>query len=148
MIEVSGCDAILTCNSFDDDWLKEKLGRLLWAYPHLVDIVFSGYADVRRRNIEQRQTKQNGRRAAPDESEKKFRPPQLSEPSTELWAHAEAEDVSLEFVTQGIGWYTLFNPGLERSLDVSLVHSLAHRRCVSFTASTNWITNILFFHII
>ena len=141
-----GCDVILTSNSFDDDWLKEKLGRLLWAYPHLVDIVFSGYADVRRRNIEQRQTKQNGRRAAPDESEKEVQPPQLSEPSTELWAHAKAEDVNPEFVTRGPGWYALFNPCLERSLDVSLIHSLVHRRCVSFTASTVWINDIRSLH--
>ena len=103
---------------------------------------------MRRRNIEQRQTKQNGRRAAPDESEKEVQPPQLSEPSTELWAHAEAEDVSPEFVTQGPGWYALFNPGLERSLDVTLVHSLEHDRCVSFTVSTGWIIDILIRHII
>ena len=124
------------------------LGRLLWGYPHLVDIVFSGYADVRRRNIAQRRTRQNDREAAPAESEKEVRPPPLSEPSTELWAHAEAEDVSPEFVTQGPGWYALFNPGLERSLDVSLVHSLAHDRCVCFTASAVWIIDILFRHII
>ena len=143
-----GSDVILTSNSFDDDWLKEKLGRLLWAYPHLVDIVFSGYADVRRRNIEQRRTRQNGRGATPAESEKEVRPPPLSEPSTELWAHAEVEDVCPDFVTQGPGWYALFNPCLERSLDVSLVHSLAHRKCVSFTASTVWMNDILFLHII
>ena len=143
-----GCDVILTSNSFEDDWLKVQLGRLLWGYPHLVDIVFSEYSDARRLNIEQRQTKQNGRRVAPDESEEKFRPPQLSEPSTELWAHAKARDVSSEYVTQGSGWYALFNPSLERSLDVSLVHSLAHDMCVSFTASTIWINNILFLRII
>ena len=101
---------------------------------------------MRRRNIEQRRTRQNDREAAPAESKKEVRPPQLSGPSTELWAHAETEDVSLEFVTQGPGWYALFNPGLERSLDVSLVHSLAHDRCVSFTASTVWIIDILFLH--
>ena len=129
-----GCDAILTCNSFDDDWLKPKLGRLLWGYPHLVDIVFSEYTDVRRRNIERHQTRRNDRDAVPAESEKEVRPPPLSEPSTELWAHAEVEDVFPEFVTQGPGWYALFNPDLERSLDVSLVHSLAHDRCVSFPA--------------
>ena len=143
-----GCDAILTCNSFDDDWLKPKLGRLLWGFPHLVSIVFSEYAAVRRRNIEQRQTRQNDREAAPVESEKEVRPPPLSEPSTELWAHAKAEDVRSEFVTQGPGWFALFNPGLERSHDVSLVHSLLHRRYVSFTALTSWIINILFLQII
>ena len=103
---------------------------------------------MRRRNIEQRWTSQNVGEAAPAESEKEVRPPPLSEPSTELWAHAKAEDVSPEFVTQGPGWYALFNPGLERSLDVSLVHSLAHDRCVSFTASNVWIIDILFRHII
>ena len=92
------------------------------------------YEDVRIRNTEQGQTRQSDREAAPAESEKEVRPPPLSEPSTELWAHAEAEDVSPEYMTQGPGWYALFNPGLERSLDVSLVHSLAHRKCVSFTA--------------
>ena len=143
-----GCDVILTSNSLNDDWLEEKLGRLLWGYPHLVHIVFSRYADVRRRNIEQRRTRKNGREAAPAESENEFRPPPLSEPSAELWAHAKAEDVRPEFVTQGTGWYALFNPGLERSLDVSLVHALEHHRCVSFTASTVWIVDILFRHII
>ena len=143
-----GCDVILTSNSYDDDWLKQRLGRLLWGYPHLVDIVFSEYADVRRRNIEQRRTKQNDREAAPAESEKEFRPPPLSEPSAELWAHAKAEDVRPEFVTQGTGWYALFNPGLERTLDVSMAHSLAHDRCVFFTASTVWMNDILFLHII
>ena len=122
------------------------LGSLLCGYPHLVDIVFSEYADVRRRNIEQRRTKQNDREAAPAESEKEFRPPPLSEPSAELWAHAKREDVSSEYMTLGPGWYALFNPSLERSLDVSLVHSLAHRRCVSFTASTVWIDNIFFLY--
>ena len=139
----------MTSDSLDDDWLKGNLGRFLWGYPHLVDIVFSAYVDVRRRNIEQRRTKQNDREAAPAESEKGVRPPPLSEPSSaELWAHAKAEDVNPEFVTQGPGWYALFNPGLERSLDVSLFHSLAHDRCVSFTASTVWVIDILFLHII
>ena len=82
--------------------------------------------------MEQGQTRQNDREATPAESEKGAPPPQLSEPSTELWAHAKAEDVSPDFVTQGPGWYALFNPGLERSFDVSLIHSLAHNRCVSF----------------
>ena len=122
--------------SDDDDELKRELGILLWGYPHLDDIFFSEYADVRRRNIEQRRTSQNDREAVPAESEKEVRPPPLSEPSTELWAHAKAEDVSSEYMTQGPGWYVLFNSGLERSLDVSLVHSFAHDRCVSFTAST------------
>ena len=137
----------MTSTSDDDDWLKWLLGSLLWGYPHLVDIVFSEYADVRRRNIEQRRTKQNDREAAPAESEKEAPPPPLSELSTELWAHAKAEDVSPEFVTQNPGWYALFNPCLERSLDVSLVHSLEHHRCVSFTVSTVWIDDILFRHI-
>ena len=130
------CDVILTSNSFDDDDLKEELGSSLWGYPHLVDIVFSEYWVVRILNIEQPQTRQNDREAAPAGSEKEVRPPPLSEPSTELWAHAKAEDVSSEYMTQGPDWYALFNPGLERSLDVSLVYSLKHRRCVSFTAST------------
>ena len=143
-----GCDVILTSNSVNDGWLKAMLGRLLWGYPHLVDIVFSAYADVRRRNIEQRRTRQNDRDVIPAESEKEFRPPPLSEPSTELWAHAEAEDVSSEYMTQGYGWYALFNPGLKRSLDVSLVHSLKHHKCVSFTVSTVSINNILFLRII
>ena len=120
------------------------LGSLLCGYPHLVDIVFSEYADVRRRNIEQRRTKQNDREAAPAESEKEFRPPPLSEPSAELWAHAKVEDVNSEYMTQGPGWYALFNPSLERSLDVSLIRSLAHDMCVFFAASTVRINNILF----
>ena len=101
---------------------------------------------MRRRNIEQRRTRQNVREVAPAEPEKEVRPPPLSEPSAELWAHAKAEDVNPEYMTQGPGWYALFNPGLERSLDVSLVYSLKHRRCVSFTASAVWINDILFLH--
>ena len=87
---------------------------------------------MRIRNIGRPQTRQNDREAAPTESEKEVRPPPLSEPSTELWAHAKAEDVSPEYMTQGSGWYALFNPCLKRSLDVSLVHTLTHSRCVSF----------------
>ena len=70
-----GCDVILTSDSFDDDWLKPKLGRLLWGYPHLIDISSSEYADVRRRNIEQRRASQIDREAAPAESEKEAPPP-------------------------------------------------------------------------
>ena len=138
----------MTSTSEDDDELKRQLALFLWGYPHLVDVVFSEYANVHRRNMEHRPTRQNDREAAPAESEEEVRPPPLSEPSTELWARAEAEDVSPEFVTQGPGWYALFNPGLERSLDVSLVHTVAHHRCVSFTASTVWINDILFLLII
>ena len=97
--------------------LKWVLDQLLWGYPHLVDFVFSEYADVRRRNIEQPQTRQNHREAALADSEKEVPPPPPPESSAELWAHAKAEDVRSEFVTQGPGWYALFNPGLERSLD-------------------------------
>ena len=103
---------------------------------------------MHRRNIVQPQTRQNDIEAAPAESEKEVRPPQFSEPPAKLWAHAKAEDVIPEFVTQGPGWYALFNPGLERSLDVSLVHSFAQDKCVSFTASTVWINDILFLLII
>ena len=154
MIEVSGCDAILTCNSFDDDWLKPKLSRLLWGYSHLADIVFSGYADVRRRNIEQGWTRRNGREAALAESEKEASPPQLSEPpqslesSAVLWTHAKVEDVNPEYMSQGPGWYTLFNPGQERGFNVTPVHSLAYGRCVCFTGSMAWKNNILFLRII
>ena len=145
-----GCDVILTSGYWVNSYGFERhqLDQFLWGYPHLVRIIFSEYADVRRRNIEQRRTRQNDREAAPAEPEKEVRPPQLSEPSTELWAHAEVEDVSPKFVTQGPDWYALFNPCLERSLDVSLVHSLAHDRCMFFTASTVWINNILFLYFI
>ena len=85
---------------------------------------------MRRRNIEQRQTRQNDGEVTPAEPKKEVRPPPLSEPSAELWAHGEPKDVDLEYMTQGPGWYALFNPGLKRSLDVSLVHSVAHDRCV------------------
>ena len=138
----------MTSTSDDDDELKLWLGRLLWGYPQLVEIVFSEYVDVRSRIIEQRQTKKIDKEATPAESKKEFRPPLLSEPSTGLWAHAKGEDVNPEYMTQGPGWYALCNPGLERSLDVSLVHTVAHDRCVSITASTVWIIDILFRHII
>ena len=143
-----GCDVILTSNSFDDDDLKEELSSSLWGYPHLVDIVFSEYADVRRRNIEQRRTRRNDREAAPAEPEKEVPPPPLSEPFAELWAHARAEDVNPQYMTQGPGWYAFFNPGLERSLDVSLFHTLTHGRCESLMSSTAWIIDTLFHHMI
>ena len=126
----------LTSNSFDDDMLKWGLGHLLWGYPQLVEFVFSECADARRRNIEQRWTKQNDREAAPAESEKEALPTPLSEPSAELWAHPKAEDVNPEYMMQGSGWYALFNPDLERRLDVTPTHTLVNDRCVSFTAST------------
>ena len=138
----------MTLNSVSYDWPKRELCKRLWGYQHLVDILFSAYADVRRRNIEKLQIKKNGREATPAVSEKEARPPPFSEPSTEIWAHAKVEDVNSEYMTQGSGWYALFNPCLERSLDVSLIHSLAQHRCVSFTASTVWINNILFLRII
>ena len=138
----------MTSNSVDDDWLKRWLGRFLWGYPHLVDIVFSEYADVRRRSIEQRLTRQNVREAAPVESEKEVLPPPLPESSAVVWAHANAKDVNPEYITLGPDWYALFNPGLERSLDVSLLHTLKHDRCVSFTSSTVWIKDIPFLCII
>ena len=103
---------------------------------------------MRRRDTVQRRTRQNNREAGPAESEKESPPPPLSEPSAELWAHGEPKDVNLEYMTQGPGWYALFNPGLERSLDVSLVHTLGHDRCESFRASTMWIRDILFLRII
>ena len=83
----------MTSTSDDDDELKLWLGRLLWGYPHIVEIVFSEYVDVRSRIIEQRQTKKIDREATPAESKKEFRPPPLSEPSTGLWAHAKGEDI-------------------------------------------------------
>ena len=138
----------MTSTSDDDDELKLWLGRLLWGYPQLVEIVFSEYVDVRRRNIEQRRTSQNDREAVPAESENEFRSPLLSEPSAELWAHAKVEDVSAEYVSQGPGWYALFNPGLERVLNVIPVHSLVYSRCVCFKASTICINNMLFLHFI
>ena len=138
----------MTSTSDNDDWLKRELDRSLWGYLHLVDVVFSEYTDVRRRHLEQQRTRENDRDAVPAELEKELRHPPLSEPSAELWAHAEAEDVNPEFVTQGPGWYALFNPSLERSLDVSLVHSLVHDRCVLFPASMVWINDTLFLHII
>ena len=127
----------MTSTSDDDDELKQHLGSCLWGYTHLVEIVFSEYVDVRSRNIERFRTRQNDREAAPAESKKEVRPPPLSEPSSaELWAHAKAEDVNPEYMTQGSGWYALFNPDLERRLDVTPTHTLVNDRCVSFTAST------------
>ena len=142
-----GCDIILTSKSFGDCSLKRELGGLLWGYPHLVDVVFSEYANVHRRNKEQRRTRQNDREAGPAEQEKEVRPPHPLESSAELWAHAKVEDVNPEYMSQGSGWYALFNPGLERSLDVSLVHTLTHRRCISFISSTGRRNDILFLHI-
>ena len=77
--------------------LKWVLDQLLWGYPHLVDFAFSEYADVRRRNIEQPQTRQNDREAALADSEKEVPPPPPPESSAELWAHAKAEDVNPEY---------------------------------------------------
>ena len=138
----------MTLNSVSYDWPKRELCKRLWGYQHLVDILFSAYADVRRRNIEKLQIKKNGREATPAVSEKEARPPPFSEPSTEIWAHAKVEDVSAEYVSQSPGWYALFNPGLERVLNVTPVHSLVYSRCVCFKASTICISNMLFLHFI
>ena len=124
----------MTFNSFTD-WLKRRLRRSLWGYPHLVDIVFSKYADLRGEILEQRRTRLDEKEAAPAGFGKKTQLSLSPELSVELWAHAAAEDVTSEFTEQGPGCYVLFNPGLKRSLDVSLVHSLTHWRCVSFTSS-------------
>ena len=49
-------DVILTPNSYDDDFLKRALDRRLWGYPKLVDACpFSVLADVRRKNLEERE---------------------------------------------------------------------------------------------
>ena len=49
-------DVILTPNSFDDDFLKRCLFRHLWGYPKLVDACpFSVLADVRRKNLDERE---------------------------------------------------------------------------------------------
>ena len=74
-------------------------------------------------------TTRNNRDAALGDSEKEVT--QIPEASAKLWAHAGAEDVNLEYMIQGPGWYALFNPGLECPFDVSLVDTLTYRRCVS-----------------
>ena len=57
---VSGCDTvqsdnILTLVSYDDDWLKKVLVRLLWGYPKLVDsLPFSVLANARRQILQAR----------------------------------------------------------------------------------------------
>ena len=49
-------DVILTPNSYDDGDLKRELDRRLWGYPKLVDACpFSVLADVRRKNLEERE---------------------------------------------------------------------------------------------
>ena len=49
-------DIILTPSSYGDDLLKWELDRLLWGYPKLVDTCpFSVLADVRRKNLEERE---------------------------------------------------------------------------------------------
>ena len=54
MSEQSG--VILTPNSVNDDFLKRALDRHLWGYPKLVDACpFSVLADVRRKNLEERE---------------------------------------------------------------------------------------------
>ena len=57
MAEISEqSDDILTPNSYDDDFLKRWLDRHLWGYPKLVDACpFSVLADVRRKNLEERE---------------------------------------------------------------------------------------------
>ena len=49
-------DVILTPNSVKDDFLRRALDRRLWGYPKLVDACpFSVLADVRRKNLEERE---------------------------------------------------------------------------------------------
>ena len=114
------------------------LNRLLWGYPHLVKIVFSEYADVRRRSLVQRETRQNNTEAAPTDSEKEALLSQVPESSAQLWAHAKVEDVDPEYTKQGQGWYALFNPGLERELEVNLLCTVPHvpHLCVSSNSPT------------
>ena len=69
----------------------------------------------------QRETWQDTTEAVPTDSEKVALPSPVPESSIQLWAHAKVEDVDPEYTKQGPGWYALFNPGLKRELDVSLV---------------------------
>ena len=49
-------DVILTPDSYNDDFLKRCLFRHLWGYPKLVDACpFAVLADVRRKNLEERE---------------------------------------------------------------------------------------------
>ena len=49
-------DVILTPNSYDDDFLKRWLDRVIWGYPKLVDACpFCVLADVRRQKLEERE---------------------------------------------------------------------------------------------
>ena len=101
---------------------------------------------MRRRNLEDLSRRQTDREAAPAESDEEALPPPPPESSAELWAYAKAEDVNPEYMSQGPGWYALFNPGLDRRFNVNLAYTLAHDRCESFTASTALImNNIIFF---
>lgn len=126
---------VILCHEKKNKWLKNRLARRLWGYPYLADIVFSEYADVRRRDLEDRRRRQNETEDTSSVSEKEASPPPPPVPYERLWAFADAEDVNPEFMLQGPDWYALFNPNLGRSLDVSLVHTLPHDRCVSSISS-------------
>ena len=39
-------------------------------------------------------------------------------------------DVLPEFKKEGNDWFAIFNPKVKRELDVNLVHTLEHERCV------------------
>ena len=38
--------------------------------------------------------------------------------------------VSPDFKKDGSDWFAVFNPKIKKSLDVNLVHTLMHERCV------------------
>lgn len=45
----------------------------------------------------------------------------------------DPQNVPPELKKEGSDWFAVFNPKVKRVLDVNLVHTLMHERCVSFS---------------
>lgn len=111
--------------------MEQWLNRRLWGYPYFVDIVFSELADVRSQALMELEAQQIAGQVATSKSKKETPPAPHPVLSTVVWAHAEANDVNPVFMKEGPDWYALFNPDMERSLDVDLVHTFKQSKYVS-----------------
>ena len=57
----------------------------------------------------------------------------------------DIHSVPPEYKKEGSDWFALFNPGTKRVLDVSLVHTLMHERCVYVSSSSlQWLIHFFF----
>jgi general transcriptional corepressor TUP1 len=55
------------------------------------------------------------------------------------------DNILPEFKKEGNDWFAIFNPKVERVLDVNLVHTLKHERCVCARYLVNGRLTVLLF---